>query len=119
MGSATRREVNADLVLGDPSISILEGVILPWGEPSGYLRKVVLPTLAKAFKFELNAPWGEHSDAAKQALLHGAPGRFKFQTDGARGRDDTRASGKACCGTSSGGTANPPAMEFAPRSRSS
>ena len=87
-GLGTRRDVNADLVLGDPSISILEGVILPWGEPSGYLRKVVLPTLAKAFKFELNAPWGDHSEAAKQAILHGAPGRFKFQTDGARGRDE-------------------------------
>jgi excinuclease ABC subunit A len=87
-GLGTRRDVNVDLVLGDPSISILEGVILPWGEPSGYLRKVVLPTLAKAFKFELNAPWSEHSEAAKQALLHGAPGRFTFQTDGARGRDE-------------------------------
>jgi len=87
-GVGTRREVNADLVLGDPSISILEGVILPWGEPSGYLRKVVLPTLAKAFKFDLNAPWGDHSPAAQQALLHGAPGRLKFQTDGARGRSD-------------------------------
>ena len=84
----TRREVNADLVLGDPSISILEGVILPWGEPSGYLRKIVLPTLAKAFKFELNAPWGEHSESARHALLHGAPGQFKFQTDGARGRGE-------------------------------
>ncbi len=87
-GVGTRREVNADLVLGDPSISILEGVILPWGEPTGYLRKVVLPTLAKAFAFDLNAPWGEHSPAAQQALLRGAPGRFKFQTGGARGRGE-------------------------------
>src|SRR6185312_3506804 len=87
-GVGTRREVNAELVLGDPSISILEGVILPWGEPSGYLRKIVLPTLAKAFKFELNAPWGEHSESARHALLHGAPGQFKFQTDGARGRGE-------------------------------
>ncbi len=87
-GVGTRREVNANLVLGDASISILEGVILPWGEPTGYLRKVVLPTLGKAFKFDLNAPWGEHSPAAQQALLHGAPGRFKFQTDGARGRGE-------------------------------
>jgi len=87
-GVGTRREVNADLVLGDPSISILEGVILPWGEPTGYLRKVVLPTLAKAFKFDLAAPWGEHSAAARQTLLHGAPGKFRFQTDGARGRGE-------------------------------
>jgi excinuclease ABC subunit A len=87
-GLGTRREVNADLVLGDPSISILEGVILPWGEPSGYLRKVVLPTLAKAFGFDLSAPWGEHSEAAQRAILSGAPGRFKFQTDGPRGRGE-------------------------------
>src|SRR5919112_1964115 len=87
-GVGTRREVNAELVLGDPSISILEGVILPWGEPSGYLRKIVLTTLAKAFKFDLNAPWGQHSEAARHALLYGAPGQFKFQTDGARGRSE-------------------------------
>jgi excinuclease ABC subunit A len=87
-GVGTRREVNAELILGDASISILEGVILPWGEPSGYLRKVVLPTLAKAFKFDLQAPWSQHSEAARQALLSGAPGRFRFQTDGARGRSE-------------------------------
>ncbi|MFI5209552.1 MAG: excinuclease ABC subunit UvrA, partial [Gemmatimonadales bacterium] len=88
-GLGTRREVNADLILGDPSISILEGVVLPWGEPSGYLRKAVLPTLARAFKFELNAPWQEIPEPAKQALLHGAPGRtFKFQIAGGRQHED-------------------------------
>ncbi|MEZ4377715.1 MAG: excinuclease ABC subunit UvrA [Gemmatimonadales bacterium] len=35
----TSRIPSAELVLGDPRISILEGVVLPWGEPSGYLRK--------------------------------------------------------------------------------
>jgi excinuclease ABC subunit A len=84
-GVGTRREVNGDLVLGDPSISILEGVVLPWGEPSGYLRKVVLPTLAKAFRFDLNAPWRDIPKSARDALLHGAEGKFKFATDGGRG----------------------------------
>src|SRR4051795_1091955 len=87
-GVGTRREVNAELILGDPSISILEGVVLPWGEPTGYLRKVVLPTLARAFKFDLNAPWGDIPEAARRALLHGAEGRFCFQADGGRGRSD-------------------------------
>ncbi|MEP6571361.1 MAG: excinuclease ABC subunit UvrA [Gemmatimonadota bacterium] len=88
-GLGTRRDVNVDLVLGDPSISILEGVILPWGEPTGYLRKVVLPTLAKAFKFDLAAPWGEHSEVARKALLYGAPGKsLKFQVEQGRHRDD-------------------------------
>ncbi|HKC46583.1 MAG TPA: excinuclease ABC subunit UvrA [Gemmatimonadales bacterium] len=74
-GLGTRREVNADLVLGDPSLSILEGVILPWGEPAGYLRKVVLPTLAKAFKFDLDAPWKDIPAPARKAILHGVPGK--------------------------------------------
>ncbi|HEY9504737.1 MAG TPA: excinuclease ABC subunit UvrA [Gemmatimonadales bacterium] len=87
-GVGTRREVNAELILGDPSISLLEGVVLPWGEPSGYLRKVVLPTLAKAFKFDLQVPWSRIPESARQALLFGAPGRFRFQTDGARGRGE-------------------------------
>jgi excinuclease ABC subunit A len=74
-GLGTRREVNADLVLGDPSLSILEGVILPWGEPSGYLRKVVLPTLARTFKFDLDTPWKSLPAAARKTILFGAPGK--------------------------------------------
>ncbi|CAN5885811.1 excinuclease ABC subunit UvrA [soil metagenome] len=70
-GLGTRRRVSEELVLGDPRISILEGVVLPWGEPSGYLRKVVLPTLARQFKFDLNAPWGELTPAVRNTLLHG------------------------------------------------
>jgi len=88
-GLGTRREVNAELILGDPSISILEGVVLPWGEPSGYLRKAVLPALAKTFKFDLNAPWSALPAPARDLLLNGAPGKlFRFGGDGARGRAD-------------------------------
>jgi excinuclease ABC subunit A len=88
-GLGTRREVNAELILGDSSISILEGVVLPWGEPSGYLRKVVLPTLARTFKFDPAAPWQALSPQAKQVLLHGAPGKsLRFGGDGHRSGAD-------------------------------
>jgi excinuclease ABC subunit A len=88
-GLGTRRTVTPELILGDPRISILEGVILPWGEPTGYLRKVVLPTLAKALKFDLAAPWSAHSEAAREGLLHGLTGKqFKFQVEGRAGRGD-------------------------------
>jgi len=84
-GLGTRREVNADLVLGDHSLSILEGVVLPWGEPSGYLRKVVLPALAKAYKFDLNAAWKDLSPAVQKILLRGAPGKtITYQYDSER-----------------------------------
>jgi excinuclease ABC subunit A len=85
-GLGTRRRVSEDLVLGDPRISILEGVVLPWGEPTGYLRKVVLPTLARQFKFDLNAPWGELAQSVRDCLLHGdgsaVAGKKKKAADG-------------------------------------
>ncbi|HET9683244.1 MAG TPA: excinuclease ABC subunit UvrA [Gemmatimonadaceae bacterium] len=78
-GLGTRRRVSEELILGDARISILEGVVLPWGEPSGYLRKVVLPTLARQFRFDLNTPWGQLPESVRDCLLHGdaASGRKK------------------------------------------
>ena len=70
-GLGTRREVSEELIIGDPSISILEGVILPWGEPDGYLKRVILPGLAKQLGFALNTPWGKLPKKVKDALLFG------------------------------------------------
>src|SRR5690606_8211334 len=87
-GVGTSRVPSADLLLGDSRISILEGVILPWGEPSGYVRKVVLPTLARLLKFSLNSPWSEIPARARDALLHGLPGRkITWAAEGGRGRE--------------------------------
>jgi len=88
-GLGTRRVVSPDLVLGDPRISLPEGVVLPWGEPRGYLRNTVLPTLARELKFDLSAPWGELSDSVKEALLHGIPDRtlkFRYKSERFQGR---------------------------------
>jgi excinuclease ABC subunit A len=88
-GLGTRRVVSPDLVLGDPRIAIPEGVVLPWGEPRGYLRNTVLPTLARELKFDLSSPWGELSDSVKAALLYGIPGRtlkFRYKSDRHQGR---------------------------------
>ena len=73
-GLGTRKEPNPELVLGDPPISILEGVVLPWGAPRGYLRHTILDGLAGALGFDLNAPWGELPDGVRQVLLYGADG---------------------------------------------
>ncbi len=70
-GLGTRRRVSEQLILGDSRISILEGVILPWGEPSGYLRKIVLPALARQLKFDLHAQWGDLPQAVRDAILYG------------------------------------------------
>jgi excinuclease ABC subunit A len=85
-GLGTRREVSEELILGDPSISILEGVVLPWGEPDGYLRRVILPGLAGQLNFDLNTPWGELARKIQETLLYGAPNpeQRSFQDQGVR-----------------------------------
>ncbi len=78
-GLGTRREPNPELVLGDPSVSILEGVVLPWGVPRGHLRGTILEGLAAALGFDLNTPWGQLPEPIRRVLLQG--------TDGAKGLD--------------------------------
>jgi excinuclease ABC subunit A len=77
-GLGTRKEVNPELVISDPRLSILEGVILPWGEPSGHIRNSVLQGLAQAYEFDLKAPWGELPPDARHAVLHGS-GKMKIR----------------------------------------
>jgi excinuclease ABC subunit A len=87
-GLGTRREVSEALVLGDGRISILEGVVLPWGEPAGYLRKTLLPALARQLDFDLNAPWGDIPAKTRTVILHGLPGKKRMlQIDSGGKRD--------------------------------
>jgi excinuclease ABC subunit A len=95
-GLGVRRVVSPDLVLGGSNISILEGVVLPWGEPSGYLRTVVLPALARYLKFDLDTPWGALPEAVRQALLYGVPDRtfaFPYGAGPSQGRYETQWEG--------------------------
>ncbi len=77
-GLGTRKEVNPQLLIADPSISILEGVILPWGEPSGHLRRSVIPGIADAYEFDPAQPWEKIYAEAREAILHGS-GRMKIR----------------------------------------
>ena len=71
-GLGTRKEVNPDLVTADPSVTILEGVVLPWGDPSGHLRKSVIPGLAEAYEFDPSTPWGELPEEVRDAIIFGS-----------------------------------------------
>ena len=71
------------------------------GEPDGYLRKVILPGLAKLLGFDLNTPWGKLSAKVRQQLLYGmgdAPPRarkgVKKAAKGAAARTAARIAAK-------------------------
>ena len=77
-GLGTRKEVNPQLLIAHPSISILEGVILPWGEPSGQLRRSVIPGIAEAYEFDPARPWEKIPLEGRDAILNGS-GRMKIR----------------------------------------
>ncbi|HET9334203.1 MAG TPA: excinuclease ABC subunit UvrA [Gemmatimonadota bacterium] len=87
-GLGTRMEVDPELLLLDPRISILEGVVKPWGEPRGQLAKTLLPSLAAEFGFDLNTPWGRLPESVREALLHGTGDReipFRYEAQKRKG----------------------------------
>ena len=77
-GLGTRQEVSAELLLGDPSLSIAEGVVLPWGEPSGQLKTSILPGLTEAYEFSVRTPWSKLPEETRKAILFGS-GRMKIR----------------------------------------
>jgi excinuclease ABC subunit A len=87
-GLGTRREPSADLVVGDPNLSLLDGAILPWGVPRGHLRKSIIPGLAAHYRFDAELPWCQLPAAARAGILNGSNGRkikFPYRAGGASG----------------------------------
>jgi len=71
-GLGTRMEVDPELIVGDQRLSIMEGVLKPWGEPSGSIRSSIIPGLSEAYEFDANVPWGELPERVKRVILYGS-----------------------------------------------
>lgn len=73
-GLGSKKEVALDLVIPDPTLSIGEGAIAPWGKGSisNYYLKL-LQSLAEKRKIDLNIPWQELSQEERELVLYGDP----------------------------------------------
>jgi excinuclease ABC subunit A len=71
-GLGTRMEVDPELVVPDPSLTLGEGAIQPWsnGHVSDYFLRL-LAALGDAIGFDLNTPWDELPAKARRAVLNG------------------------------------------------
>ncbi len=70
-GLGQRKVANPDLMLADGRLSLLEGVIIPWGSPIGFLRKRVIEPLARKHGVHPNAAWGDLPEALRDQILYG------------------------------------------------
>jgi excinuclease ABC subunit A len=71
-GLGTRMEVDPDLLVPDPDLTLADGAIAPWG--SGHLHEYyarVVGALAEEFGSDVNTPFRALPAALRDALLHG------------------------------------------------
>ncbi|MDT0188712.1 excinuclease ABC subunit UvrA [Rothia terrae] len=72
-GIGSRLEVDEELIIPNPDLSLAEGAIAPWSQGKSrteyWLR--LLSGLSKEVGFDLNTPWKDLSKKAKKAVLHG------------------------------------------------
>ena len=73
-GLGTRMSVDSELLLGDPALSLAEGVILPWTQSGKglftYFQRL-LQGLAHDLDFSLTTPWRDLDDEVQEAILKG------------------------------------------------
>jgi len=79
-GLGTRLEVDPELVVGDPDLSLPGGVLLPWatGGQSNYYAQL-LTAVAEHLGFDPSTPWHDIVPADRRVLLYGMDGDAKVQ----------------------------------------
>ncbi len=95
-GLGTRMSVDSDLVLGDPSLSIAQGVILPWTQSGkglfNYFQRM-LEGLTADLDFTLDTPWEDLSEEVRQAVLQGNNFKVTVKWKNRFGRELTYSTG--------------------------
>jgi excinuclease ABC subunit A len=95
-GLGTRMSVDPDLMLGDESLSIREGAIIPWttqGKGLFQYYERLLEGLAADLDFSLDTPWQDlHSDV-REAVLHGENYKVTVKWKNRYGREMRYSSG--------------------------
>jgi excinuclease ABC subunit A len=71
-GLGTRLEVDAELVVPDPTLTINEGAIAPWASNTLEYWYRVLEAVGEANGFDLDTPWRKLSKRAKDVVLYGS-----------------------------------------------
>jgi excinuclease ABC subunit A len=80
-GLGVHFEVDPEKVVGDPDLSIKEGVLLPWGEnPQEKWYGKVLARMAVEEKFDIGAPWKSLPRKIRDVIVQGggAPREYEI-----------------------------------------
>ena len=89
-GLGYKMEFDVELMIPDPSLSILDGAITVTGWQSctdkGSFTRAILDALAKEYQFDLATPFQDYPEEIKHIIIHGTDGKvLKVHYKGQRG----------------------------------
>jgi len=88
-GIGTRKEVDPELLVPDPDLSLVGGAIAPWstsGQNSEYFLRL-LEGLADQLGFSVDTPWQQLPVKAQKAVLHGSTEQVHVRYTNRYGRE--------------------------------
>lgn len=78
-GLGIKLEVDLDLVIPDPSLTLAQGALAPWNPISSNYYPTMLEQAMKAFGISMDTPYQDFTDQEKEVILYGAGDReFHF-----------------------------------------
>lgn len=95
-GLGTKMSVDPDLLLGDPELSLAEGVIIPWTSQGKSLYQYyerLLAGLSDELGFSLKTPWKDLAGDVQTAILKGRNFKVQVRYRNRFGRERTYTSG--------------------------
>lgn len=94
-GIGTKLEVDEELIVPNPELSLAEGAIAPWslGTATTEYWNRLLDGLAKELGFSMVTPWEELTDDVRQTVLHGKDHKVVVQYRNRFGRERKYSTG--------------------------
>jgi excinuclease ABC subunit A len=73
-GLGAQLEIDPDLLVPDPTLSIGDGALVPWSVGSSSFYESVIQAIADRYEIDLDLPWHELSEEQRNYFLHGTGG---------------------------------------------
>jgi len=73
-GLGAQLEIDPDLLVPDPALSIAQGALVPWSVGNSSFYESVIQAIADRYEIDLDAPWQELTDEQRDAFLFGTKG---------------------------------------------
>lgn len=73
-GLGAQQEIDPDLLVPDPSLSIAEGALVPWAVGNSNFYESVIQAIADRWEIDLDKPWYELSQKEQDLFLYGTKG---------------------------------------------